>query len=207
MDDLQEAIQDAQYIGAVADPTPKPTRALALPPRDAALEFGRELTGRDPRALSFESVLGQPLGYFMVRRAARGGWQRVCCVRRGRGGRPRGGRLRGARQPCHAFATATCELEEAPCVSLSVCARVCRCVCVCAVACLCLRCVSALCVLGTVRVRVCERVCLCACVSCACVCVCVCLCVCVCVCVCFCVRVCARVCLCPCVDVTESECV
>ena len=67
MDDLRNAIQDAQFIGAVMDPVPRPTRPLpTLPPHEMDSAVGR-VTEANPTAFSFENVVTQPLGYFLVR--------------------------------------------------------------------------------------------------------------------------------------------
>ena len=66
MDDLQDAIQDAQYIGAMCDPTPKPTRRLELPSEADALQHATRLREKNLEALTFEGILSEPLGYYLV---------------------------------------------------------------------------------------------------------------------------------------------
>ncbi len=61
MEGLQDAIQDARYIGEVADATPRPTRAFSLPPVEEALALRAALRRRTPAALSFAALLSQPL--------------------------------------------------------------------------------------------------------------------------------------------------
>jgi hypothetical protein len=70
MDDLQDAIQDAQYIGAMCDPVPKPEAPLALPSRSEAEVFARRIAEASPQSLTYEGVLGEPLGYYLVRVSA-----------------------------------------------------------------------------------------------------------------------------------------
>ncbi len=67
-DDLHDAIQDADFIGAVCDPSPKPTQALQLMSVDEAEMVARHMP------LEFEGVLTEPLGYFLVRVVLCGLW-------------------------------------------------------------------------------------------------------------------------------------
>ena len=59
-DDLHDAIQDADFIGAVCDPAPKPTQSLQLMAVEEAEMIARHM------ALEFEGVLSEPLGYYLV---------------------------------------------------------------------------------------------------------------------------------------------
>ncbi len=61
MEDLQDAIQDADFIGAMCDPAPKPMRPLDIMTTEAADSFARHLH------LEFEAVLSEPLGYYLVK--------------------------------------------------------------------------------------------------------------------------------------------
>lgn len=67
MEDLRECIEDARYIGAVTDPTPRPARRLLLPSEEDAELVVEHERRRNPDAFSFNYVIQQPLGYFFVR--------------------------------------------------------------------------------------------------------------------------------------------
>ena len=71
MDDLQDAIQDAQYIGAMVDPVPRPSRPLKLPKDEEALAFAAHLKETHARALALDTVLSEPLGFYLVRASGR----------------------------------------------------------------------------------------------------------------------------------------
>ena len=82
MDDLQDAIQDAQYIGAMVDPVPRPSRAIALPSDDEARAFAEHLSSTRPDALTLDSVLSEPLGYYLVSGCGGGSWRWLSDVAR-----------------------------------------------------------------------------------------------------------------------------
>ncbi|RYY32701.1 hypothetical protein EON62_05035 [archaeon] len=62
MDDLHNAIQDAAYIGAICDKHLHPTTSLALPSDEEVRAFQR----RHRDALTFETVLSEPLGWYCL---------------------------------------------------------------------------------------------------------------------------------------------
>ena len=66
-DQMVGAVQDMQYIAALLARRPRPTKRLSLPKRDHAIRRYEELLRADDGALSFETVLMEPLGYFFVR--------------------------------------------------------------------------------------------------------------------------------------------
>ena len=66
MDDLQDAIQDAQYIGAMVD-VPRPSRPIDLPSDEEALEFADHLRATRSDALAIDTLLSEPLGFYLVR--------------------------------------------------------------------------------------------------------------------------------------------
>jgi hypothetical protein len=68
MDDLQDAILDAQYIGAMVDDKPKPTKAWSFPPPAEVAAWRRQREVRDPEAYSLPTVLNQPLGLYLFHR-------------------------------------------------------------------------------------------------------------------------------------------
>ncbi|KAF0696390.1 Aste57867_12856 [Aphanomyces stellatus] len=66
MDELQDAIQDAQYIGAMADPRPRPTVPFYQPSPQELTEFTDKYAAHHWPTL--ESYLSQPLGFYLFRR-------------------------------------------------------------------------------------------------------------------------------------------
>ncbi len=66
MDDLSDAIQDAVYIGAMCDPAPLPQQPLELVSDEEALAFASKLKASNAEALTFEAVLSETLGYYLV---------------------------------------------------------------------------------------------------------------------------------------------
>lgn len=65
MDELQDAIQDAQYIGAMSDPSPKPTAVFKFPNAIEEVEFVKEMENLDPHWDKFPKLLGEPLGFYL----------------------------------------------------------------------------------------------------------------------------------------------
>ncbi|ETW04788.1 AGC/GRK/BARK protein kinase, variant 1 [Aphanomyces invadans] len=66
MDELQDAIQDAQYIGAMADPRPRPTVPFHQPSPQELTEFTENVASHHWPTM--ESYLSQPLGLYLFRR-------------------------------------------------------------------------------------------------------------------------------------------
>lgn len=67
MDDIQEAIQDAQYIGAMAHEAPRPTAQFKYPTTEQRDRFIEMKTRDKPDWLSFSSILAQPLGFHVFK--------------------------------------------------------------------------------------------------------------------------------------------
>ncbi|OQR93192.1 receptor kinase [Thraustotheca clavata] len=68
MDELQDAIQDAQYIGAMVDPRPRPTLAFYQPTAQELAEFNSTQSRQNLDWLGIEALLSQPLGFYLLRR-------------------------------------------------------------------------------------------------------------------------------------------
>lgn len=67
MEEIHDAIQDARYMGAMADPIPRPSMPL-MPLSPEEIARLQEIISRDPRhGFRFLPVLEEPLGYYMVR--------------------------------------------------------------------------------------------------------------------------------------------
>jgi hypothetical protein len=66
MEELQDAIEDAQYMKAMHDPTPRPTKHWhKLSPEELAA-FKCKLLEDNPLALTAESICSSNLGLYMV---------------------------------------------------------------------------------------------------------------------------------------------
>lgn len=76
MDDLLDAIQDAEYIGAMCNPAPMPSDTLRLVSDAEALAFAQRIKAGNPEALTFETILSETLGYYLVRVTVRVGIRR-----------------------------------------------------------------------------------------------------------------------------------
>lgn len=65
------------FIGATLLPEPVPTEPIALMSDEEAMAY--KLT-RNPEALTFENILLEPLGYFLVRSHAHPAYAATACV-------------------------------------------------------------------------------------------------------------------------------
>ncbi|KDO25459.1 AGC/GRK protein kinase [Saprolegnia parasitica CBS 223.65] len=68
MDELQDAIQDAQYIGAMVDPRPRPTIAFYTPSPTELADFIAKQNRINAEWLGVEALLSQPLGFYLFHR-------------------------------------------------------------------------------------------------------------------------------------------
>ena len=66
MEELQDAIEDAQYMNAVHDTSPKPTKEWKLLPREKLTEFMDKMSNSKPNSFKLEQICGRPLGLYMV---------------------------------------------------------------------------------------------------------------------------------------------
>jgi beta-adrenergic-receptor kinase len=74
MEGLQDAIQDAQYMGEVCDDTPHPVIPLQLPEEEETKAFEARVRKTRPADFSFEGILGQHVGFwFFAKFMERGG--------------------------------------------------------------------------------------------------------------------------------------
>lgn len=67
MEELQDAIEDAQYMNAMNDSTPRPTKAWQFPSNAEIADYVNRLMANNPRKLQLEGVCEGSLGFFMVR--------------------------------------------------------------------------------------------------------------------------------------------
>ena len=66
MEELQDAIEDAQYMNAVHDTSPKPTREWKFLPREKIAEYIDRMANSKPNSVKLENICGRPLGFYMV---------------------------------------------------------------------------------------------------------------------------------------------
>lgn len=66
MEELQDAIEDAQYMNAMHDDTPKPTKAWVFPSEEQLREFMDAIAAKDPEDASAERMCSSPLGLYLV---------------------------------------------------------------------------------------------------------------------------------------------
>ena len=64
MEGLQDAIQDAQYMGEVCDDTPHPVVPLKLPPVEEMSSFLSTIRVSRPNDVTFPGILGQDIGFW-----------------------------------------------------------------------------------------------------------------------------------------------
>jgi len=71
MEELQDAIEDAQYMNAMHDDTPKPTKAWVFPSDEQLHEFMDALSAKDPDEQNAERLCSNPLGLYLFTRFCR----------------------------------------------------------------------------------------------------------------------------------------
>ena len=68
MEELQDAIEDAQYMNAINDGTPKPTREWKWPSPEELKDYTDKLQQSSPKAFEAEGFCKHGcLGFYMVR--------------------------------------------------------------------------------------------------------------------------------------------
>jgi hypothetical protein len=65
MEDLQDAIEDAQYMNAMNDTSPKPTQQWVMPPPETMEEYMASKAKR-PEELTLAYICSTPLGFYLV---------------------------------------------------------------------------------------------------------------------------------------------
>jgi hypothetical protein len=71
MEELQDAIEDAQYMNAINDDTPKPTKDWRWPTPEELTEYTDKLQATSPKAFEAEGFCKHGcLGFYMVRNEA-----------------------------------------------------------------------------------------------------------------------------------------
>lgn len=67
MEELQDAIEDAQYINAMNDDSPRPTKVWDMPAKEALDRFIEDIRSRTPDQLNLEFICSNSLGFYLVR--------------------------------------------------------------------------------------------------------------------------------------------
>jgi len=66
MEELQDAIEDAQYMNAMNDDGPRPTRAWKFPTSAEVTAYIDKTKATNPRSLELEGICEGALGFYMV---------------------------------------------------------------------------------------------------------------------------------------------
>jgi hypothetical protein len=66
MEELQDAIEDAQYMNAMQDSVPKPTKEWRKPTPEEIQKYVSRLMKDNPKALEAEGICTGSLGFYMV---------------------------------------------------------------------------------------------------------------------------------------------
>ena len=67
MEQLQDAIQDAQYMTAMYDDTPRPTKEWQWPSAEELQSFLDQLKAVNPKIFEAEGICKGSLGFYLVR--------------------------------------------------------------------------------------------------------------------------------------------
>ena len=65
MEELQDAIEDAQYMNAMHDDVPRPTKEWKMPSMEEVNSYMDRMRTSNPRNLECEGVCEGPLGFYM----------------------------------------------------------------------------------------------------------------------------------------------
>ena len=66
MEELQDAIEDAQYMNAMQDDVPKPTKEWRKPSAEELQKYIQKLQSTNPRALEPDGICAGSLGLYFV---------------------------------------------------------------------------------------------------------------------------------------------
>lgn len=66
MEELQDAIEDAQYVNAMHDDSPKPTKEWKFPSPDALNAYMTKISFKEPNRLELNTICEDPLGFYLV---------------------------------------------------------------------------------------------------------------------------------------------
>ena len=77
MEELQDAIEDAQYMNAVHDTGPKPSKDWKFLSPENLESYIQNTASMKPYAMKLEVICNRPLGFYLVRCARQ--WV-ICCL-------------------------------------------------------------------------------------------------------------------------------
>jgi len=66
MEELQDAIEDAQYMNAVHDDSPKPSKPWNFMEKPALHSFIKDKRANKPQTVTLEAICATPTGFFLV---------------------------------------------------------------------------------------------------------------------------------------------
>ena len=66
MEELQDAIEDAQYINAMNDTSPKPTKEWCMPTPEVLANYLERIRACNPEQLTLSYICSTPLGFYLV---------------------------------------------------------------------------------------------------------------------------------------------
>ncbi len=67
MEELQDAIEDAQYMNAMLDDIPRPTKEWKKPKEEEINSYLANLRSSQPNKLTLEYICSGSLGFYFVR--------------------------------------------------------------------------------------------------------------------------------------------
>jgi hypothetical protein len=68
MEELQDAIEDAQYMNAVHDDSPKPSKPWKFKEKAALDAFVDNIRATRPQSMTLEAICASPSGFYLVSR-------------------------------------------------------------------------------------------------------------------------------------------
>ena len=66
MEELQDAIEDAQYVNAMHDESPKPTKEWKFPSPEALNQYLTRASFKEPQRLELDVICEDSLGFYLV---------------------------------------------------------------------------------------------------------------------------------------------
>ena len=66
MEELQDAIEDAQYINAMNDDSPKPTKPWTMPEPEVLHSYIERVRACNPEEMTLSHQCSTPLGFYLV---------------------------------------------------------------------------------------------------------------------------------------------
>jgi hypothetical protein len=67
MEDLQDAIEDAQLINALNDDTPRPTKEWSVPSAEELDRYVKNMHQKNPASFELETICNNCLGFYLVK--------------------------------------------------------------------------------------------------------------------------------------------